>query len=245
MVQEKVNHAVAERRKWAKFGDEKGNKSGPDVKTTQVGENLTLKLGRVSLLKQQPQEEQQQSEGAESAVKPIKGKTVSCRICRGQHFTANCPYKDAGLVPMDELNTRAPEAAESGNTQGGADTASSAGTGAGSTGRYIAPHLRHGGGGSGENMRSGSNMRDRDDSATLRVTNVSEDATDDDLHALFSRFGSLARIYLAKDRDTGKAKGYAFVSYHDRDNAARALAKMDKFGFDNLIMRCEWAANRQ
>jgi translation initiation factor 3 subunit G len=39
-----VAHAVAERQKWAKFGQEKGSKPGPDRATTTVGENVTLKL---------------------------------------------------------------------------------------------------------------------------------------------------------------------------------------------------------
>lgn len=39
-----VERAVAERKKWAKFGKEKGNKEGPDHATTTVGENVTLKI---------------------------------------------------------------------------------------------------------------------------------------------------------------------------------------------------------
>ena len=39
-----VEHAVAERQKWAKFGAEKGNKPGPDRATTTVGETVSLKL---------------------------------------------------------------------------------------------------------------------------------------------------------------------------------------------------------
>jgi translation initiation factor 3 subunit G len=39
-----VEHAVAARQKWAKFGQEKGNKPGPDQATTTVGEIVTLKL---------------------------------------------------------------------------------------------------------------------------------------------------------------------------------------------------------
>jgi hypothetical protein len=39
-----VEHAVAERKTWAKFGLEKGNKPGPDRATTTVGETVFLKL---------------------------------------------------------------------------------------------------------------------------------------------------------------------------------------------------------
>ena len=39
-----VNHKVAERKNWPKFGAEKGKKPGPDNATTTVGENVALKL---------------------------------------------------------------------------------------------------------------------------------------------------------------------------------------------------------
>ena len=35
-----VNKAVAERKKWAKFGEEEGNKPGPDSSTTTIGEKI-------------------------------------------------------------------------------------------------------------------------------------------------------------------------------------------------------------
>lgn len=39
-----VDHSVAERKTWVKFGQEKGNKPGPDRATTTVGEEVNLKL---------------------------------------------------------------------------------------------------------------------------------------------------------------------------------------------------------
>lgn len=45
LVTEHVNKAVAQRKKWAKFGEEKGKKAGPDLSTTTIGENIPLKLG--------------------------------------------------------------------------------------------------------------------------------------------------------------------------------------------------------
>ena len=45
-----------------------------------------------------------------------------------------------------------------------------------------------------------------DDHATIRVTNLSEDTREDDLQDLFRPFGSISRIYLAKDKNTGISK---------------------------------------
>lgn len=100
--------------------------------------------------------------------------------------------------------------------------AASGGLGSASGG-YVPPHLR-GRAGAGEKM---GGKFDRDDSATLRVTNVSEFAEEQDLRDMFSRYGHVTRVFLAKDRETGRAKGFAFVSYADRTDAAKACEKMD------------------
>lgn len=56
---------------------------------------------------------------------------------------------------------------------------------------------------------------------------VSEFAEEEDLRGMFERFGRVTRVFLAKDRDTGRAKGFAFISFQERSDAARACEKMD------------------
>ena len=74
----------------------------------------------------------------------------------------------------------------------------------------------------------------REDLPTLRVTNVSEDTTDNDLRELFSNFGRVARVYIGRDRETGIGKGYAFVSFEDRAVAQRAMEKVHGMGKEGL-----------
>lgn len=82
--------------------------------------------------------------------------------------------------------------------------------------------------GPGEAMRgTGGN---REDLPTLRVTNVSEDTTEDDLRDLFVKFGRVARVYIGRDRDTGIGKGFAFVSYEDRAAGQKAIDKINGMG---------------
>jgi translation initiation factor 3 subunit G len=52
-----------------------------------------------------------------------------------------------------------------------------------------------------------------DDAATIRVTNLSEETRDGDLKDLFGRFGTITRIFLAKDKNTQQSKGFAFIRY--------------------------------
>jgi len=70
---------------------------------------------------------------------------------------------------------------------------------------------------------------------------VSEYAEEQEMRDMFERWGRVTRVFLAKDRDTGRAKGFAFVSFADRSDAAKACAKMEGFGYNNLILRVEFA----
>ena len=56
---------------------------------------------------------------------------------------------------------------------------------------------------------------------------MSEFAEENDLREIFERFGRVTRVFLAKDRDTGRAKGFAFISFADRSDAAKACEKID------------------
>ncbi|KAL9938384.1 hypothetical protein V8E36_003007, partial [Tilletia maclaganii] len=61
----------------------------------------------------------------------------------------------------------------------------------------------------------------------MRVTNLTEEAEEDDLRELFSRFGPVTRVFLGRDRETGACKGYAFVTFEIREDADRARQKVD------------------
>lgn len=58
----------------------------------------------------------------------------------------------------------------------------------GGTGVYVPPTKRG----------AGSSMSDRDNSNTLRVTNLSPETKDMDVRELFSRFGHVTRVYLVR-----------------------------------------------
>ena len=76
---------------------------------------------------------------------------------------------------------------------------------------------------------------------SLTIHQVSEFAEENDLREIFERHGRVTRVFLAKDRETGRAKGFAFVSYADRTDAARACERVDGYGFGHLILRVEFA----
>ncbi len=163
-------------------------------------------------------------------VKKLQSTNISCRICKGDHWTTKCPYKDT-LQPLEEILDSAANTGPSAEKSGSiADVKS---------GKYVPPRLR-GKGGEGPS-ESFSARRQLDDTSTVRVTNLSEDTSEADVQALFKRFGPTSRVFLARDRDTGVCKGFAFINYLSREDAARAIEVMNGYGFDNLILHVEWA----
>ena len=61
----------------------------------------------------------------------------------------------------------------------------------------------------------------------LFVGNMSFQTTADDLRALFEPFGQLARVHVATDRETGRARGFGFVEMANDAEAAKAIAALD------------------
>ncbi|KAL4062671.1 eukaryotic translation initiation factor 3 subunit G-domain-containing protein [Scleroderma citrinum] len=231
-----VEHAVAERKKWAKFGKEKGNKEGPDHATTTVGESVTLKL---SAGNKSSEPEPSASQALKAELTKAGAGKVSCRLCKGDHFTAKCPYKDhlagletAEIPPSDE---------------GPFSSTTAEPTPAPTTGKYVPPSMRARA--PGEPLPRGSGAggpgtTSREDLPTLRVTNISEETQENDLRELFGAFGRVARVYVGRDRETGIGKGFAFVSFDDRLNAQKAMEKLNGKGYDNLILSVQWSQPR-
>lgn len=60
------------------------------------------------------------------------------------------------------------------------------------------------------------------------VRNMPWTATEDDLWALFEPCGTVARVHIAMDRDTGKPRGFAFVDFDSAAAASKATALTGK-----------------
>jgi cold-inducible RNA-binding protein len=61
----------------------------------------------------------------------------------------------------------------------------------------------------------------------LFVGNMSFQTTESDLRALFEPFGQITRVHIATDRETGRARGFAFVEMANDAEAAKAIAALD------------------
>ncbi|KAH9491097.1 Eukaryotic translation initiation factor 3 subunit G [Dermatophagoides farinae] len=149
--------------------------------------------------------------------KGLGNQNITCRYCGHNHWTIKCPF----AFQMSALNKLTDN-----NEQAKADDRTRA--------RPGMSLLRD-----GKRLDMGS--RGKDEANTIRITNLPEETQDSDIRDLFKDFGRLTRIFLAKDKATGNSKGFAFVSFDTRENAARAIKTVNGHGYNNLILSVEWA----
>ncbi len=61
----------------------------------------------------------------------------------------------------------------------------------------------------------------------LFVGNMNFQTTESELSELFKAFGQVTRVHIAMDRETGRARGFAFVEMPNDEEAAKAIAGLD------------------
>ena len=73
-------------------------------------------------------------------------------------------------------------------------------------------------------------------SSKLYVGNLSFNSTEDDLRELFSQHGTVDSVAVITDRETGRARGFAFVEMAEASAAQDAIRALDgnDFGGRNI-----------
>lgn len=239
----RVSKAAMERRNWEKFGNVLTDmKNGQDNSNVTYISNEDVSLEDPNADMMTPGDKKEEA----SVFSGVKNSSiVSCRHCgmTGDHWTLKCPYKD---TPVEDLAAAMEKDQDSKKEDAKNNVGATATTNAGGSGlagafgsagggKYVPPGQR-----AGASADTSNSVEDRD-FATLRVTNISTETRDSDLQELFRTFGTIARIYLAKDRETFQSRGFAFISFHYREDAERAMNGLQGFGYDHLILKIEWA----
>ena len=74
-------------------------------------------------------------------------------------------------------------------------------------------------------------------SKKLFVGGLSFDTTDDELREGFARFGEVLEAKVITDRDTGRSRGFGFVTFSDDQAATSAMSEMNGADFGGRNIR--------
>ena len=82
-------------------------------------------------------------------------------------------------------------------------------------------------------------------SSKLYVGNLSFDSTEADLKTLFGQHGSVESVAVITDRETGRARGFAFVEMSEASAAQDAIRALDGTDFGGRSIKVNEAQDRR
>lgn len=78
----------------------------------------------------------------------------------------------------------------------------------------------------------------------LFVGNLPFSATDEAVHALFAKHGTVEKVALITDRETGRPRGFAFVEMSNAD-ASRAMQALNGADMDGRALKVNEAQDKE
>jgi RNA recognition motif-containing protein len=79
----------------------------------------------------------------------------------------------------------------------------------------------------------------------LYVGNLSYTTTEESLRAAFAQAGNVVAVEMIKDRETGRMKGFAFVTMQTQEEAESAIKLLNEKMVDNRAIRVNIARPRE
>ena len=68
------------------------------------------------------------------------------------------------------------------------------------------------------------------------VANISFASTEDDVSRHFGAFGTVERVSIVRDRESGRSRGFGFVEMPDDDEALAAIDALDGAGLQGRAL---------
>lgn len=79
----------------------------------------------------------------------------------------------------------------------------------------------------------------------IYVGNMNYRTTEDEINELFGQFGEVESVKLISDRETGRAKGFGFVTMNDDSAAKEAIEALNEKEFSGRTLRINEAKPRE
>jgi len=78
----------------------------------------------------------------------------------------------------------------------------------------------------------------------LFIGGLSWDTTDDGLRQAFASYGEITEAKVITDRDTGRSRGFGFVTFAQNEDAKSAISKMDGTSLDGKTIKVNEAQEK-
>ncbi|MEM0895400.1 MAG: RNA-binding protein [Verrucomicrobiota bacterium] len=78
----------------------------------------------------------------------------------------------------------------------------------------------------------------------MYVGNLSFDTTQQDLEELFGEHGQVTDTHIPQDRETGRPRGFAFVTMDSKSAMISAIKAIDGKEFQGRVLKCNEARPR-
>jgi hypothetical protein len=90
-----------------------------------------------------------------------------------------------------------------------------------------------------------SKFRKRTIMKNIFVGNLSFGTTEGTVRSIFENYGTVDRVSLVTDRDTGRARGFAFVEMNDDGQGERAISELNGRELDGRVLNVNEARPRE
>ncbi|KAK8794709.1 hypothetical protein WA158_001690 [Blastocystis sp. Blastoise] len=145
---------------------------------------------------------------------------MKCRTCGGAHFTKDCPQKNLPFTPSEE-----------GGRAGAGD--------APKPGIWVPSSIRN------RMKQNNDDEEEEEEDPTICITNLSSEATDDDLKFLCSTYGGVRRANVLKDPNTHQSRGKGFVTFYNMEDAQVAAKELNNNAFLHMIITVTLSTGRR
>ena len=79
----------------------------------------------------------------------------------------------------------------------------------------------------------------------IYVGNMNYRTTEEALEGLFAQYGEVQSVKIITDRETGRAKGFAFITMNDDAAAKTAIEELNEKEFESRTLRINEAKPRE
>ncbi|XP_018576851.1 eukaryotic translation initiation factor 3 subunit G-B-like [Anoplophora glabripennis] len=154
------------------------------------------------------------------------GELHYCGICRGRHHSFECPLKNVISARENLLRRRRFLLVGTGSDHLIPKVSKE---------KDVPPNTKPKDDGANRAWRDGTSY------SNIYISNIHYSTTESDLAKLVEPFGPRKKLHLAKDKETGRVRGFAYVNFKFRSDADKAISELNGTTYRDRVLKVEWS----